>query len=40
MRLSSIPAEIAQLAEHHPPAREALQVRRNVREELIFEGTD
>ena len=39
VRLSYIPAEIAQLAEHHPPAREALQVRRNAREELIFEGT-
>lgn len=38
VRVSFIPAEIARLGEHHPPALEALKERRDAREKLILEG--
>lgn len=38
VRLSYIPAEIARLGDHYPPALEALKERRNARENLILEG--
>jgi len=38
VRLSYIPSEIAQLGNKYPPAKEALQVRRNAREEMIRAG--
>jgi hypothetical protein len=38
VRLSYIPSEIAELSKKYPPARIALEIRRNAREELIREG--
>jgi len=38
VRLSYIPSEIAQLGEKYPPAKAALQLRRDAREELVRGG--